>query len=359
LPLAQRLVERGCKVLVTSGTVTSAAVVARRLPRGALHQYVPLDLPAFVKRFLDHWRPDLAIFAESELWPMTIVEAHRRRIPLVLVNGRMSRRSFERWRRLPGTIRSLLARFDLCLAQSAADATRFVALDAPRVSNVGNLKFDTPPPPADRTALASLQASLKGRPVWLAASTHPGEEEIFAAAHRALRSRFPGLLTIIAPRHPERGGALSESLASGGLAVVQRSRGFLPDGGTDIYIADTVGELGLFYRAVSIVLVGGTMVAKGGQNPIEPAKLGCAILHGPHVENFIEAFAVLDDAGGAKRVREPEAIAAELGHLLGSAASVDRMAAAALEAVSSLTGALDRTMAALDPYLMQIALERR
>jgi 3-deoxy-D-manno-octulosonic-acid transferase len=346
-------------VLLTSGTVTSAAIVARRLPKGAIHQYVPLDMPAFVGRFLDHWRPDLAIFAESELWPIMIAEAHRRRIPLIIVNGRMSLRSFERWRRFPRTIRTLLSRFDLCLAQAAADASRFSALAAPRVATVGNLKFDVPPPPADEAALAALGASAGGRPIWLAASTHPGEDELIAAAHRALRERFPKLLTMIAPRHPERGDAMAGSLGEGGVTILQRSRGFLPDAGTGIYIADTLGELGLFYRLAPIVFIGGTLVRKGGQNPIEPAKLGCAILHGPHVDNFVEAFRALDEEGGARAVRDPPAMAGEVARLLADSRAAESMAAAAARAVTTLTGALDRTMSALDPYLMQIALERR
>jgi 3-deoxy-D-manno-octulosonic-acid transferase len=359
LPLAERLAERGFAVLLTSGTVTSASVVARRKAKGVIHHYVPLDIPAFVRRFLDHWRPDLAIFAESELWPSMIVEAHRRRVPLVLVNARMSRRSFERWRRLPRTIGPLLRRFEACLAQSAEDASRFAALGAPHVAAPGNLKFDAPAPPADPARLASLRAAVAPRPIVLAASTHPGEEAVLADVHLGLKRRVPGLLTIIAPRHPDRGDDIAAELAQRGLVIVQRARGVLPDSGTDIYLADTVGELGLFYRLSRIVFVGGTLVPHGGQNPIEPAKLGCAILHGPHVDNFRDAFEVLDQTGGARAVGDTRALGSALARLLHDHAGVEEMARAAGSAVGTLGGALDRTLGALDPYLMQISLERR
>jgi 3-deoxy-D-manno-octulosonic-acid transferase len=359
LPLADRLSARGLTVLITSGTVTSASVVARRLPRGAIHQYVPLDIPAFVGRFLDHWQPDMVVFAESELWPSMITEAHERHLPLVLVNARMSNRSFERWKRFPRTVRALLGRFELCLAQSRADARRFAVLDAPRVSAAGNLKFDAPPPPADRAALAALQTAMQARPLLLAASTHAGEEAIVAAAHHRLKERFPDLLTIIAPRHPDRGEAVAGEVSASGLTLLQRSRGFLPQRGTEVYLADTMGELGLFYRLSRVVFVGGSLVPRGGQNPIEAAKLACSILHGPHVHNFIETYAALDEAGGARRVTDAASLAAQAEGLLADPAAAAAMAEAGGRAVASLAGALDRTMAALDPYLMQLALERR
>ncbi|MDQ0470448.1 3-deoxy-D-manno-octulosonic acid transferase [Labrys wisconsinensis] len=356
LPLAERLVARGCTVLVTSGTVTSAAVLARRLPPGCLHQFVPLDVPAFVRRFLRAWRPDVAIFVESELWPVMITEAHRHRVPLVLVNGRMSSRSFARWRRLPRTIAALLGRFDLCLAQSAADAERFAALAAPRVSAPGNLKFDAAPLPFDGAALARLQATLRGRPVWVAASTHEGEEAIAAAVHARVRSGVPDLLTIIVPRHPERGDAIADVAAGQGFNVLQRSRGFEPDRGVEIYVADTVGELGLFYRLARIVFVGGSLVRHGGQNPAEAARLGAAVLHGPHTGNFVDAYAALDRHGGAAAVADGDALAAEVERLLVDPAAVGAMAAAGERAVAGLAGALDRVVGALDPYLVHLAL---
>jgi 3-deoxy-D-manno-octulosonic-acid transferase len=359
VPLVERLTQRGLNVLVTSGTVTSARLLERRLPPGACYQFVPLDVPAYVRRFLDHWRPDLVLIAESEIWPNMLVEADRRAIPLVLVNARMSERSFRRWQRMHGMIEAVLSRFDLCLAQTTADADRLARLGAPRVGVAGNLKFDVPPPPADPLRVSALNGVIAGRPVWIAASTHPGEEEIVAAVHRAIAPHFPGLLTIIAPRHPQRGAEIVEIAADFELRAVQRSRGLEPEKGADVYVADTMGELGLFYRVAPVVFVGKSLVGDGGQNPIEPAKLGAAILHGPHVQNFADVYAALDRDGGSLAIPDAQELANTLMRLLNDGAKLRRMARAAAATVEELGGAMDRTMAAIEPYLMQMRLEAR
>ncbi|MDQ0391590.1 3-deoxy-D-manno-octulosonic acid transferase [Labrys monachus] len=347
LPVAERLAAQGFRILLTTGTVTSAALMAQRLPEGAIHQFVPLDVPVFVRRFLAHWRPDLALFVESELWPAMISEISAAGIPLALVNGRMSPRSFQRWQKAPRTIGALLRCFDLCAAQSADDGARIAALGAPHVISTGNLKFDTPPPPADPVRLEALQEAVEGRPLWLAASTHAGEEALAGAVHEKLKGRFPGLLTIIVPRHPDRGAAIAADLSARGLACLRRSEGRLPEDGTDIYIADTVGELGLFYRLARIVFVGKSLVGRGGQNPVEPAKLGASVLHGPFVHNFVEAYGAFDAMGGAITVRDGEELTAAVGRLLADPGAVARLAEAGAQAVASLSGALDRTMQAL------------
>ncbi len=357
LPLVERLTRQGLAVLVTSGTRTSAELVARRLPPGALHQFMPLDVPRYVRRFLDHWRPDLALFAESEIWPNVVMELDRRGVPLLLVNGRLSERSFRRWARLGRSARALLSRFSLCLAQSAADGARLERLGAPRVVVAGNLKFDAPPPPADPRLVASLTGLLAGRPVWIAASTHPGEEEIVAGAHRALVDRLPDLLTIVAPRHPQRGAEVEAIAAAAGLSVARRSAGQQPDRATDVYVADTVGELGLFYRLAPLVFMGGSLVPHGGQNPIEPAKLGAAILHGPHVHNFTDVYAAIDRAGGALPVADGAALAAALADLLDDAALTREMARAGARTVEGLGGALERTLQSVQPFVLALALE--
>jgi 3-deoxy-D-manno-octulosonic-acid transferase len=359
LPLVEKLTERGMGVLVTSGTRTSAALLQQRLPPGALHQFVPLDVPRYVRRFLDHWQPNLALLAESEIWPNLVLELDARVVPLILVNGRMSDRSFRRWRRLPQAIEPLLQRFTLCLAQSRGDADRLAELGALRVSISGNLKFDVPAPTADPRAVAQLSSLLAGRAVWLAASTHPGEEELCAAAHRALAERFPGLLTIVAPRHPRRGADVADIAAEAGLTAALRSEGQQPARDTDIYVADTVGEMGLFYRVAPIAFMGGSLVRHGGQNPIEPAKLGAAILHGPHVHNFGEAYAALDRAGGARSVEDGEGLAHALDELLGGPARVRAMARAAGEAMQGLGGAVERTLRAIDPFISGVKLGAR
>ena len=359
IPLVEALRERHFNVLVTSGTVTSARLAEERLPAGAIHQFVPLDTPAFTKRFLDHWRPNLALLAESDLWPNLIMGCAAKGVPLILVNGRLSERSFTRWRYLPRTIGALLGCFDLCLTQSEPDAERYTELGAPRVSMTGNLKLDVPAPPVDAGKLNEMRVAVRQRPVVAAASTHAGEEAVVIDAHRRLKQSFPGLLTIIAPRHPERGRGVVEIATAAGLNAVARSRGLLPDRGTDVYVADTIGELGMLYRLAPIVFMGGSLVRHGGQNPIEAAKLGSAILHGPHVWNFSEIYMALDEANGAEEVLDVNKLMVRIGAWLTDAAARKQVADAGLATVEQLGGALRRTLLAIEPYLMQLDLERR
>ena len=355
--LIERLRALNLRILLTSGTVTSAAIVAKRFPPDIIHQYVPYDSPRYVARFLDHWRPSLALFIESDLWPNLILSAAARRLPMVLINGRMSPRSFPRWRRARNTISALLGQFEVCLAQSETDADRFAALGARNVITTGNLKLDVPAPPADSAKLEKLMAMTRGRPVVAAASTHPGEEEILIETHRRLAGFFPGLLTVIVPRHPDRGNAVAGLVAASGLRFAQRSREELPAANTDIYIADTLGELGLFYRLAPIVFMGGSLVEHGGQNPIEAVKLGAAIVHGPHVFNFSDVYEALDKAGGARLAVSEEMLVKQLGTLLADPKACETQAAAGARVVEQLGGALERTLAALEPYLLQLRLE--
>ena len=359
MPVVERLTLRGLSVLVTSGTRTSAALVARRLPPGAVHQYVPVDVPRYIRRFLRHWQPDLVLVAESEIWPNTVLALDQNQIPLVMVNGRMSDRSYHRWQKLPGIIRALLDSFALCLTQTQEDAERLARLGAPRVLVTGNLKFDAPPPPADPRVVAHLSGLVAGRPVWLAASTHPGEENVIVAVHRALALHHPHLLTIIAPRHPQRGAEVAAIAAQAGLRAARRSDGLHPDRAVDVYVADTIGEMGLFYRLSPVVLMGGTLVAVGGHNPIEPAKLGAAILHGPHTHNAAEVYAAIDDARGALMVKDSKSLARAVSELLGNAALTRDMARAAADAVQALGGAVDRTIQSIEPFIVQAKLGAR
>jgi 3-deoxy-D-manno-octulosonic-acid transferase len=358
-PLVERIAAKGFNVLVTSGTVSSAKLAEQRLPPGVIHQFVPLDSPLFVARFLGHWKPDLALFTESDLWPNLIVMSAERRVPLILVNGRLSERSFNRWRRAPTTIAAVLGRFDLCLAQSSVYAARYNDLGAPRVTTTGNLKLDVPEPSAEAESLLALQAAVGGRTILAAASTHPGEEAAVVEMHRRLRNRFPRLLTIIAPRHPDRGSGIVEVANAGGLSAALRSQGRMPDANDDVYVVDTLGELGLVYRLAPIVFVGGSLASHGGQNPVEPIKLGAAILHGPHVWNFAEIYSALDAAGGAEQVSDAGKLAVRVGAWLANSDERVAVVNAARETVATLGGALERTLAALDPYLMQLRLEHR
>ena len=359
VPLIGRIRDQGFAVLVTSGTASSAALAAQRLPSGAVHQFLPLDAPRYVERFLQHWRPDLALFVESDLWPNMILACSDRRIPMILINGRLSNRSFSRWRVAPGAIEALLGRFDLCLTQSALDAERYAKLGAPRITPTGNLKLDTPPPPVDQATLHRFKALIGLRPVIAAASTHGDEETAIIRVHRRLRADTPNLLTVIAPRHPARGEAIAEMVRAAGFTAALRSQDGLPKRDVDIYIADSFGELGLIYRLAPVVFMGGSLASHGGQNPIEAIRLGAAVLHGPHIWNFAEIYTALDEGRGAQLVTDEETLAARIAAWLANPAARAAVANNAALTVDRLGGALDRTLTALDPYLMQLHLEQR
>lgn len=351
VPLAERLLAArpGCSVLVTTGTVTSAGLMANRLPEGAFHQYLPVDRLPYVKAFLDHWRPDLALWAESEFWPNLVVETADRGIPMVLVNGRISDRSFARWQRFPDSIRRLLGGFALCLGQTEGDAERLRALGARRAECRGNIKFSAPPLPCDAAELERLKTD---RPLWLAASTHAGEEALAGRVHKALAARSPDLLTVVVPRHPERGAAVAGELRGLGLAVALRSAGEVPQAETQVYVADTMGELGLFYRLAPLVAMGKSLLPPGGgQNPLEPARLGCAVLHGPHMGNFAEMIRRMTAAGASREVADEAALAEVLAALLADPEERRRAGETARTFAESEAGALDAVMEALEPFL--------
>lgn len=350
LPLIHRLAADGRRVLLTTGTVTSAELAASRLPEGAIHQFIPLDLSGAAARFIAHWRPDLAIFCESELWPCLMLETRRRGIPLGIVNGRMSERSFRNWKRLPGTARALLGELAFCLAQSAADATRYAALGAPAITT-GNLKFDSPPLPVNRAELDRLRAAIGRRPIFLAASTHPGEETLVLEAAARIRDTEPEVLAILVPRHPERGEAIAALCAAGGMMPAIRSRGETPDDRTTLYLADTLGELGLFYALATAAFIGGSLVPVGGHNPIEPARLGVPILTGPETANFRDIFAAFASAGACVAVTDAAGLAREFCRLVRQDSARLALAARAAEIVAANEGALERTLAVIDRLL--------
>jgi 3-deoxy-D-manno-octulosonic-acid transferase len=334
-------------LLVTTGTVTSAELLASRLtpPGRVLHRFVPLDVPAWARRFLDHWRPDAAVFVESELWPNLLDACRRRRIPLMLVNARLSARSFARWARVPGFARHVLGGFTLIQAQSEADAARLRNLGARAVTAPGNLKFAALPLPVDAAMLADLRQRIDGRPVWLAASTHPGEEALVFAAHRTLAAAHPGLLTIVAPRHPDRGARLATE--AGDLALARRGAGEgPPDQG--VWLADTLGEMGLWYRLARIAFVGRSLLPPGGgQNPLEPARLGCAIAVGPHTGNFTAVVQTLAEGGALHRLQDAAGLACWVDAMLRDPDAREVMGLAAAALASRYADLPDRTAAAL------------
>lgn len=318
LTLIERIIQTipAAQILVTTGTVTAARLMATRLPPQAFHQFAPLDHPTYIARFLGHWHPDCALMVESELWPNLIRQTAERGIPLALINARMSDASYTAWRRWPRTISFLFSQFDLCLAQDRRSADRLQKLGAGTTQVIGNLKFSAPALPVDATTFECVQSQVGTRPLWLAASTHPGEEKIVAAVHKILRDHMPGLLTIIAPRHPERGAEIQKLLEVEGLLTALRSKGADIDRTTDIYIADTMGELGLLYRLAPAAFIGGSLVPHGGQNPLEPARLDCAIVHGPHVFNFADIYRDLESRKASILVSNSRDLTETIRHLL-------------------------------------------
>jgi 3-deoxy-D-manno-octulosonic-acid transferase len=297
LPLAQDLVQArpGLTVLITSGTRTAAELLAQRLPAHVLHQYAPVDGPAAARRFLDHWRPDLGAFVESELWPNLLIEAHSRRVPMALLSAKLSDSSLRNWGRLANAARTLFSTFSLVLAQDARSGERLSGLGI-AVAGVADLKFGAGPLPVDDAALAAARAEIGARPVLLAASTHPGEDERILARFAALpHSASSEPLLVIVPRHPERGAAIAALAAVRGLTVSRQGAGE-PIGGAQVRVADALGELGRWYRLANLAIVAGSLMGGvGGHNPLEPARLGCPFVSGPHVENWLSAYAGLID----------------------------------------------------------------
>lgn len=352
LPVIERLQARpGVTVLLTTGTVTSAALMAERLPHGAIHQYVPVDRLSWVRRFLDHWRPDLALWAESEFWPNLLVETAARAVPLILLNGRISDRSFAKWSRQPRLARELLGCFSLCLGQTPEDADRLRALGAPKVACHGNLKFAAPPLPVVDGDLAEMRHHLGDRPRWLAVSTHAGEEEIAGQVHQRLKDRFPGLLTIVVPRHPNRGDEIAAELSSLGLSVAQRAKRQLPGDACDIFLADTMGELGLFIRLAPIAFVGKSLAGEGGQNPLEPARLGASVLFGPHMGNFLEIARRMREGGAAHAVADQAELAEAVAARLADSELLARSGQKARDFAEAEDGVLTAVLAEIEPWL--------
>jgi 3-deoxy-D-manno-octulosonic-acid transferase len=327
-----------CEVLLTTGTLTSAELAAERLPANARHQFVPLDVPVWVENFLAHWRPDGAVFVESEIWPVMLTALDSHGIPRLLINARMSARSASRWARLPQMARLLLGAFRYIHVQSAQDAEHLSRLGLSDLLEWGNLKFASPLLPGDEAMLAAMRGQING-PVWLAASTHPGEEAMVLAAHKLLLRQFPGLVTMIVPRHAARGAEIAAM-----AWAPRRSLGQMPEAGK-IYVADTMGELGLFYRLAPFAFIGGSLVRHGGQNVIEPARLGLPLLCGPHTANFTEAVASLKDCGALLEVADTAGLAAQAAAWLqnpAAAQTAGQAAARAFAADETLPGRLAR-----------------
>ena len=354
--------QKDMKVLVTTGTVTSAELMEKRLPKGAIHQYYPLDNPFWVRRFLDHWQPDLVMWMESEIWPSMLQALKKRGIPAVLVNARMSKRSFRRWQRAKGDFRKLLDSFALCLTQTDEDTELFHKLGIDRAQTVGNLKYSADKLPCNDRDLERLRAMLKlddgkERPVWLYASTHEGEEELAARLHLHLKSRFKNLLTIIVPRHPERRDKIKAAIERYDLKCCLRGQSHhLPAVTDDIYVADTLGELGLFYRLSPIACIGRSFSndGGGGHNPIEAAQLECTILHGQHIQNLAQIYKDMDEAGAALLLKDENDFHNRLEKLLADPEGLYAMQQKAANFIIEKAKVVDRIMEKMSPLLAKL-----
>ncbi len=306
MPLINRLLEqnKNLKIMVTSGTVSSAKLMEKRLPKRAFHEYIPVDIQGACRRMVRHFKPDAVLWFESEFWPNILGEIRKADIPLILLNGRISDRSFQRWQKALWIIKPLLSLFTLTFGQTEEDARRLRVLGARETICVGNLKYAAPPAPFDAVELRRLLRQIGKRPVWVGGSTHPGEEEMMADIHVQVAKAFPGLLTVSAPRHPERGNEVRRIFEKRGLKVAQRTKeeAITPD--TDVYFADTLGEMGLIYRLSPIVFVGGSLVPFGGQNMLEPMRLGRLVMIGPNAFNFREIVSFSKERGALVEVAD-------------------------------------------------------
>ncbi len=314
LPLINKLLESypDSHVMVTTGTVTSAEVMEKRLPERAFHQYIPIDNPAFVTRFIRHWQPDLVLWFESDLWPALLSGIKRKNIPLILVNGRISNKSFKRWQQFDFISKELLDCFTFCLGQSEEDAYRLRVLGAKNSMCLGNLKYAGINPPVDPDKKAEIEKQINGRPLWVVSSTHHDEELKIGRFLKDTNTEIPGLLTLIAPRHPNRGPEIQEQLNGLGLKTALRSKGEKISPDTNVYIADTIGEVGIWYDLSPIVFIGGSLIPHGGQNFMEPSRFRDAVIVGPYMHNFTDAMNRAKKADAVIQVND----AAELENML-------------------------------------------
>jgi 3-deoxy-D-manno-octulosonic-acid transferase len=355
LPVVERLRQQrpDLTVLVTSGTLTSAQLLARRLPAGVIHQFAPVDGPGAVNAFLDHWRPSLAVFVESELWPNLILETRRRGVRLVLASARITEKTVEGWQRFPGAAREILSAFDRILPQDETSAARLHSLGA-RIDGHVNLKLSGEAPPHDAAAFTRLSAAIGDRPVVVAASTHDGEE---IALVRALDKLADRLCLILVPRHPARSADIAAALERDGYRFAQRSQGREPDRDTDLDLADTLGEMGLFLRLADVVVMGGSFSAAlekppvGGHNPLEPARLGKPAVTGPDMSNWAAVTDALVEAGGLAVVQAPWDLPAVLAPLLADTDAARAMGERGRRAAAEAGSGLDRLWEALEPLL--------
>lgn len=353
LPLIDALLKKypALHIMVTSGTVTSACLLEKRLPKRAFHQYIPIDCFPFVRRFVDYWKPDAVMWLESEFWPNILSVIKERDIPLFLINGRVSEKSFASWKRFPRLSAQIQEAFTMSFGQTQADAGRLSALGAKNALCVGNIKCAAAPLPVDSKEYESLFLQLRDRPCWVAASTHRGEEADVLYAHQRLKKKLPDLLTIVVPRHPQRGEEVEKLFKKAKIKINRRSLGEKITSQTDVYLADTIGELGLFYKLASVAFVGGSLIRFGGQNVLEPARMGKAVISGPHTFNFKEIVERAVEADAVYIVKDRDELADRLEALLTHPKKLAKSQANAAAFAKSEMGVLDRLTDEMAPHL--------
>ena len=352
LPLINKILETypDAHVMVTTGTVTSADVMQKRLPERAFHQFIPIDNPIFTTRFVKYWHPDVALWFESEFWPAVLSSIKRKNIPLILINGRISNKTFKRWQQFDFVCKELLSCFSLCLGQSEEDAYRLKVLGAKETICLGNLKYAGLPLPVDENAKQDLLGQIKNRPLWLASSTHDDEEIRIAKVHKRLKQKFPDLLTIIAPRHPNRGAEIATEINKIDLTTALRSENEKITPKTDIYIANTIGEMGLWYDIANIVFIGGSLIPHGGQNFIEPSRVRDATIVGPHMHNFSDAMARAKKADAVIQVSDTLELEETVASLLENENLLEAKRSLAYNWATSETKVLDGIMDKIKAY---------
>jgi len=340
--------------LVTTGTRTSAQIIAKDLPDNAIHQFHPLDHPVWTRTFIEHWEPDLIFWMESELWPNMLATIKNENIPTFLINARMSPKSYRNWSLLKPLATEMLSTFKKILCQTKIDAQYYKKLGAGDVSVSGNIKYSSAPLNYDTDSLTKLKLSLNDRKYWVFASTHDGEEEMACRVHKILQKTYPDILTIIVPRHPERRNEIEQACKTMGLNTVLRGQNkSLPTDDTNIYIVDTLGELGLFYRLSSIAMIGRSFSndGGGGHNPIEAAQLDCAILTGPNTQYQKQLFAEMLATGAVQKTQTEDDLLSALQTLLSNPTECQKYIKAAQEYAASKDDIIKRVMDNLKPFL--------
>lgn len=354
-PLVEALLARDPDqpILLTAMTATGRERARALFGDRVRYAYSPWDSPGSVRRFLNRVRPRVLVIMETEIWPNMIAQTHKRGVPIALVNARLSERSARGYRKVGALVRPLLENFAWIAAQAPEDAHRFLALGAPseRVVVTGTVKYDIAVDAPMREAAATLRKRFGGaRPVWVAGSTHRGESEHLLAAHRAVLSRYPDALLILVPRHPERFDEVARLVEGAGLRLARRSRNEDP-AQAQVYLGDSMGELMLLYGASDAAFVGGSLIDRGGHNPLEPAAWGMPVLAGPHVFNFEAVYAALASGGALSMVTDGGALGQALLGLLDDPVQAREQGARALSVVEANRGALARVVAAVSGLL--------